>query len=209
MRGAREASGPGSEQRRRRWKREPSPGTLRPAAEDGVREAGTALGAPHQLHQLFSLFGHDGAPANESLRSGLPPRNMGKGRLRRQGVTGLQSRSSWPLRREAGERRKSCIQLCACQTAPAAAKFPVPEVSNHPLPAPLSLPSHHTQEPGSHLPGSGSGRGRRCGPLWKPLVMLSSVPGPKCFYFSGRERHGRHCERQTWIHAPDRVEPAT
>ena len=57
---------------------------MRPAAEDGVREAGTALGAPHQLHQLFGQFGHDEVPASGSLLSELLPRNMGKERLRRQ-----------------------------------------------------------------------------------------------------------------------------
>lgn len=65
------------------WKGEPSQGTLRPAAEDGVREPGAALGAPHQLHQLFSQFGHDGVPAGGSSLSRLLPRNMGKGRFRR------------------------------------------------------------------------------------------------------------------------------
>lgn len=68
-----------AEQRERRRRRAPGRGTLRPAAEDGVRETGAALGAPHQLHQLFSQFGHDGGPANGSLLSGLLPRNMGKG----------------------------------------------------------------------------------------------------------------------------------
>lgn len=34
--------------------------------------------------------------------------------------------------------------------------------------------------PGRHLPGSGSGGGGRksCGPLWRPLMALSSGPGP-------------------------------
>ena len=65
------------------WKPESSRGTLRPAAEDGVRETGAAVGAPHQLHQLFSQFGHDGMPASWSWLSGLLPRHMGKGRLPR------------------------------------------------------------------------------------------------------------------------------
>ncbi|ELW47404.1 hypothetical protein TREES_T100014388 [Tupaia chinensis] len=60
------------------------PGTLSPAAEDGVGETGAALGAPYQLHQLFSQFGHDGVLAGGSSLSGLLPRNMGKERLRRQ-----------------------------------------------------------------------------------------------------------------------------
>lgn len=83
---------------------------------------------------------------------------------------------------------------------------------------------HHTQEPGSHLPGSGSGRGKRCGPQWKPLVVLSSVPVPKCVRFTGRKgERGRgvavrdkrgsvapSCTRPaTWVCAPPGMEPAT
>lgn len=70
------------------WTCESSQGTLSPAAEDGVRESRAALGAPHQLHQLFSQFGHDRVPASGCWLSGLLPRHMGKGRIPRQEWSG-------------------------------------------------------------------------------------------------------------------------
>ena len=91
------------------WKSEPRQGTLCPAAEDGVRETGAALGAPHQLHQLFSQFGHDGVPASGSSLSGLPPRNMGKGRLQGQELWDGSGKRAGRVdgRRAEGERRES------------------------------------------------------------------------------------------------------
>lgn len=79
------------------WKREPNRGTLCPTAENGVRETGAALGAPHQLHQLFSQFGHDGVPARGSSLSGHLPRNMGKGRFRRQEFQNGSCKWVWRL----------------------------------------------------------------------------------------------------------------
>lgn len=73
---------------------------MRPAAEDGVRQSGTALGAPHQLQQLFGHFGHDGNwTRSGSLLLGLRSRNIGKGRLEKRAAGRQRSdangRSRW------------------------------------------------------------------------------------------------------------------
>lgn len=96
------------------------------------------------------------------------------------GVAGRQSQSRWKLRREAGERRKTCMQgLRLSSPLQRQLSFPYRKYQTTHFRFLSRYHPHHTQEPGSHLPGSGSGK--RCGPLWKPLVILSSVPGPKCF----------------------------
>lgn len=101
-------------------KPESSQGTLRPAAEDGVRETGAALGAPHQLHQLFSQFGHDGVPASGSWLSGLLPRHMGKGRLRRPAWRDGSGKRAGRLdaRKATGERPTCRDRACQARSEP-------------------------------------------------------------------------------------------
>lgn len=92
------------------------PGTLRPAAEDGVGKTGAALRAPHQLHQLFSQFGHDGVAARGSLLSGLLPWNMGKGRLRRQELRDGSGQGRGRFDARTGREGRCTCRDPACQT---------------------------------------------------------------------------------------------
>lgn len=73
---------------------------MRPAAEDGVRQSGTALGAPHQLQQLFGHFGHDGDWTRGSLLPVLRSRNIGKGRLEKRAAGRRRPRRDWEAERD-------------------------------------------------------------------------------------------------------------
>lgn len=118
-------------------------------------------------------------------------------------MAGRRSQSRGQLGREAGERRKSCIQaLRLSSPLRRQLSFPYRKCRTTHFRLLFRDRPHHTQEPGSHLPGSGSGRGKRCGPLWKPLVIPELRALPEMFLFyggEGRERQGRRCKRQTRI----------
>lgn len=134
--GPREASGPGPTPRalhssqRSGWNREPCLGTLRPAAEDGVRQPGAAFGAPHQLQQLFGHFGHGGDWARRgSLLLRLRSRNIGMGRLekraagrRRSDANGRQREaragSALPARTEPVKPRQAAATSLPCRKPP-------------------------------------------------------------------------------------------
>lgn len=125
------------------WDGEPCPGTLRPAAEDGVRQPGAALGAPHQLQQLFGHFGHDGDWARGSLLPGLRPRNIGKGRVEKGAAE----------RRPGGRARRGTHAAAgtdrACQARRSRnLEFPVPEVAG----LPTSFSSAPPRSTGESLP---------------------------------------------------------
>lgn len=151
---------------------------MRPAAEDGVRETGAAFGAPHQLHQLFSQFGHDGVPASGSSLSGLLPRNMGKGRLRRQEVRdgGGEGAGRLDARKTKGDRA-TCRDR-ACQASPSGSKeFPVPEVPSH-FRLPFCYRPSRREDPGVTSPEAEVGGRKGFGDLCSRPAFWSS---PRAF----------------------------
>ena len=152
---------------------------MRPAAEDGVRETGAALGAPHQLHQLFSQFGHDGVPASGSWLSGLLPRHMGKGRLRRPAWRdGSGKRAGRLDGRKATGERPTCRDR-ACQ-ARSERQRGVSRTGSTGATSGFSF----TTAPKAGGAGGASpeaevgGLGRAEGGLASTWRLLSSVPGP-------------------------------
>lgn len=146
---------------------------MRPAAEDGVGETRTALGAPYQLHQLFGQFGHDGVPASGSLLSGFLPRNMGKGRFWRQQMRNGSGQAVGRLnaRKTKGETYKQGPRLSS-RVGAAARSFPYRKCPS--LFRLLLRYRPHIRRARNRLPGSGWGLGR-AGPLREPEVFLSSV----------------------------------
>lgn len=89
---------------------------------------------------------------------------------------GQQRQSSWKLRREEDERERATRRDLACQDLlEQQLSFPYRKCPGHFRLLFRYLP--HTRRAPSHLPEAEVGRGKSCGPLWRILVFLSSIPG--------------------------------